>query len=225
MKKKLEDPVAKVVAEKDELTPAVMETSMGELVQPPAVKQEDDLLEGLKLSDLTMVSSKVTKGGNPFDGYPVEKIKIGMDKGKPVMIPKHSIVFLSADTQVVQDPSGMGRTRTKKDGAIEKVNFQTFHSRIVVDSKKDNIDVVFDRVVIIEGKPVYYAIIHDHTARSQIIFKIKKGDKKTSWTVDNRYKLLDGRQSSRLSSIFKLFFAQQFRGEQKAEFHETYKES
>lgn len=219
-RQRLSDPVEEQKAEPSELEQVGIETAISAKPAPAG---------GLKISDLTTISPKITRGVNPFDGYPVEKIKIGEDRGTAVQVAKHFIVFLSPDQVVTQDPAGMGRSRVLLDEkgnktGMAKTDYETFHSRLVKDSTGSTSEVVFDRTMMIEDRPFYYAIIPDHVARAQILFKIKKGDKKATWSVDNRYKLLDSKQASRLSTVFRLFFAQQFAGEKAAEFHDTYKE-
>jgi hypothetical protein len=163
----------------------------------------------IKLADLKGIKKKVTVGGSPFEGYPMVDIQIGDYTFK-----KHHIVFLNPSHEVQQDPSNLGQTVTDGKGRERIVDFETFHSRMVQDSNKQNIDIVFDRVMNIEGKDMYYAIVPDNTARSQVMFTMSKNGKAG---VDNRYTLLDTDQASRLKRVFDNFYYQMLAGERKAQ--------
>jgi hypothetical protein len=161
-------------------------------------------IKGLSMADLQAVPQSAAAVVHPFDGYPMEDIEIGMDKGKPVITKKTFIVVLSPSVYVHQDPSGKNVHIKGKDGVDHIKTIPTTHNRVVWDtSNKHAIDIVFDRKMELEdGNTVSYAVVSEHWARAQLIYEY---DAKASGIRVNRdYLLLDTDQVSRLRKVFEI---------------------
>lgn len=177
-------------------------------------------LEALSLDDFQPVPITAARQPHPFEGYPQKKIKVGTyrlrQKETDLIVNATHIVALNPKQYVHQDPSGKGITITV--GGKEKVvDYKTAHSRVVRNQSGRNEIVVFDRTVnLADGKKMTRcAICPDHTARSQIIFKINPKTGKIE--VDNRYVLADGGQAGRLRRLFEMFFYQQTKSDRLAQ--------
>lgn len=204
--KKLVDPVAEDQEQKE---------------QDEQVAQAEALsIEALSLDAFQPIPITGARQPHPFEGYPQRKIKIGtyMAKGKEkdLIVNITHIVALNPKQYVHQDPSGKGVTI----GPIGKeriVDLQTFHNRIVRDQTGHNIDVSFGMDVLLSDgqKMSRCGYCPDHTARSQIVFKVNRRTGKVE--VDDRYVLADIGQVSRLRRLFEMFYYQQTRSERLAQ--------
>ena len=176
-------------------------------------------IDALDLDDFKPIPITAARQPHPFEGYPQKKFKIGTrkERGKDVDLIVNAtwIVALNPKEYVHQDPSG--KAITINVGGQEKVvNYMTSHNRIVRDETGRNIDIVFDReIVLAEGKKMTrVTICPDHTARAQLVFTV---DKKTGKIlVDRRYVLADSDQASRLRRLFEMFYHQQTQSERLA---------
>jgi hypothetical protein len=185
--------------------------------------ENEDLLDASKLSleDFQSIPPSTAIAASPFEGYPMEDIKImEIKKGNkviPVVVKKTYIVALSPSFFVPQDPSGKNTTLTMKDGTEKMVDLKTSHNRTVVDRIGQNIDVVFDNILITANGKLRYAIVPDHSARAQIVYKINAKQESRPIMVDNRYLLLDIKQKTRLRKVFAQFYYQQTKTERAAD--------
>lgn len=176
-------------------------------------------IDGLKLEDFKPMPVDAAKPAHPFEGYPMQKIRVGEynDRGqkKDLMLYRHGIIALNPKEYVHQDPSGL-RHSQMKDGKEIFVDFKTFHNRIVIDQNGQNITVIFDREIkLADGNTLSrVAYCPDHTARAQIFFKIEPKTGKVA--PDRRYLLADGGQTSRLRRVFEQFHYQQTQSERAA---------
>lgn len=173
-------------------------------------------IEALSLDDFQPVPMAASKQTHPFEGYPQKRIKIGTHrvngKEQDVIVNATHIVALNPKQYVHQDPSGLGIT-IQSQGQEKIVDYRTAHNRIVRDEMGRNIDVVFDREIVLGGgqRMKRCSICPDHTARAQIVFTTDPRTGKVS--VDNRYVLADIDQVSRLRRCFDAFHYQQTRSE------------
>jgi hypothetical protein len=199
------------------------------LIDP--VKDGQEKEEGRELDDAIGNSSildfdfkplavETARQSHPFEGYPMQKIKIGsyIEKGveKDSMVYKHALVALNPSVSVPQDISGKGITQKQANGEERIVNLKSYHNRSVVNSEGRNEDVVFDRdITLPNGKVVTrVAIVPDHLSRAQLFFTINKRSGKVE--VDTRYALLDTEQAGRLRKTFEMYNYQQTRSERLA---------
>lgn len=186
-------------------------------------EETDELLDAsmLTLEDFKSVPQSAAIQVSPFEGYPMEDIKIGERKvgGKVVDIitKKTFIVALAPSFFVPQDPSGLNVTVKQKSGIEKMVDIKTSHNRTVVDSMGNNNDVVFDNIFKTANGNLRYAIVADHRARSQLIYKINIKQESRPIQVDHRYLLLDVKQKERLRKVFASFYYQQTKSEKAAD--------
>jgi hypothetical protein len=196
---------------------------------------EDQGQEGLELEDQAImagimdgdinfhqVPEQAAKQPHPFDGYPFRKVQIGtykdQGKEKPLMVHLSSLVMLTPGVYVHKDPSGENVSHTDPITKVETIqNLDTYHNRVVRDSRGNNTDIVFDRKITLNDGRTFdrVAIVEDHTARAQLIYQV---DKKTGKVrVDRRYGVFDLNQLGRLRRVFNGFHFQQTASERAAE--------
>ena len=164
-------------------------------------KSFDDMekfdISKVKVSDFKRIPRSRARFVHPFEGYPIKKpvvMSVVKDKrtGKEVEIKVSPtfIVGLHPTKEPDQDPAGL-----KLD-----VPLATYHSRFIRTGPDSNEDVVFDRVMEIEGEKIFYAIVPSHAIRAQICYKTHP--KTGAYEVDDRYLLLDLDQSARLMRLY-----------------------
>jgi len=188
-------------------------------------KDEEDgkLLDAslLTFEDFKAIPPSAAIQASPFEGYPMEDIKLGERKVKGKMVDiitkKSFIVVLAPSFFVPQDPSGKNITIKQKSGEEIMVDIKTAHNRTVVDSMGNNNDVVFDNILVTANGNLRYAIVADHRARSQIVYKINTKQENRPIEVDPRYLLLDVKQKERLRKVFASFYYQQTKSEKAAD--------
>ena len=178
-----------------------------------AKKQQDDeqLLEdmqsfdlsGLKASDFKSIPKRMARATHPFEGYPLKPgIEIGKKANKKIMESATFIVGLAPSTIPPQDSSGKGisiiDSKTKKE---RRVDLKTVHSRLIPIGPNTNEDVVFDRIFELDdGDKIFYAVVRSHAVRAQLMLFYNSKLEKVE--VDERYRLLDQGQNSRLRTLF-----------------------
>ena len=203
----------------------VLVDPVSENQQEVELQEQEQETQSLAISELSIddfqpIPVTAAKQAHPFDGYPQTKMRIGsyIVRGveTPLMINKSWIVALTPKEDVHQDPSGLNVTIRLATGKEKIVDYKTSHNRIVKDQNGDSVDIVFDREIIMaNGKKMSrVAICPDHTARSQILFKVDKKTGKVN--VDKRYVLADIGQVSRLRRLFEMFNYQQTQSERLA---------
>lgn len=141
--------------------------------------------------------------GGPNEGKPIMKkgtvIKKVAEK-VPVYLEVSPtfIVGLNPHFQPPQDRAGLRVSITNDKTKKEEIKtLGTYHSRILRTGSDSNEDIVFDRVMEIEGRPLYYAVVKSHNLRAQLVYA---WDGKR-FKVDDRYLLLDTGQKSRLLQV------------------------
>ncbi len=189
-------------------------------------EQVEELLDpsSFTLDDFKAVPSSAAVQVNPFEGYPMEDIKLGERKVKGKMIDivtkKTFVVALAPNFFVQQDPSGLGVTikqlSGKDKGTDKMVDIKTSHNRTVVDSMGNNNDVVFDNIFVTANGKLRYAIVSDHRARSQLMYKINTKQEGRPIEVDHRYVFMDIKQKKRLREVFRSYYYQQTKSEKAA---------
>ena len=176
---------------------------------------EDDLqkeeaktfdMSQLSLSDFERIPTSRAKTIPIFERYPYPpKLRlgeIGRDKKKPIYaeVCPTFIVALDPRSEPDQDVSGLRlsivNTKTKKE---EIKDIGTYHSRFI-RNLESNVDVVFDRDLVMDGKTVHFAIVRDHAVRAQVLFSWD--DDRNRAAVDTRYMLLDMNQVSLLRRLY-----------------------
>jgi len=207
---------------------------MGNLVDPIAEKEEPENViknfNDLTFNDLQAIPARAAKMAHPFDGYPYEKIKIGVDeKGKDIMYVSTFIVLLFPSFIPPQDISGENVTilkeiKNKKGDIIGKeeriVTLKTSHNRVIVDhdAGRINTSVVFDREFeLAEGKKILGALVPSHSVRAQLLYRYDAVKQRTF--VDERYVLIDIKQQNRLKKVFDIVMFDKLRGEKLAQRH------
>ncbi len=187
-----------------------------------------ELVDATKLTieDFQAVPQSAAIQVDPFEGYPMKNIKIRErmvgNKVIDVITKRTFIVGLAPSFYVPQDPSGLNQTIEKKVGTkkVEMlVDIKTSHNRTVLNSDGKNEDVVFDNILQMESGKLRYAIVPDHKARSQLIYKINPKKEGRPIEVDPRYLLLDVKQKERLRKVFQSVYYQQTRTEKAAMKH------
>jgi len=175
-------------------------------------------LKDFSLKDFRPVPQTKARYVHPFEGYPLmEPIEVGTNKGKPVLRSATFIVCLNPAYTPEQDPAGLGRS-VEVNNVEKVVNYETFHSRMLPDYDNGgiNTDVVFDRKVELDGRPVCFAIVESHSLRAQLVFtwESKPGRIKT----DDRYFLLDNqKQVGRLRRLFEMIINPRLKMERAAQ--------
>lgn len=193
---------------------------MGKLVDPAdkveKVKEDKRMedegkildISNLSMEDFRAIPADRALSSHPFDGYPLgAKIKIGEAE-----VSSTFVVALMPNFYVHQDPSGKGVTIRKKAGRGEvetRVDLETVHSRVVraYEEGEANMSFVFDRTAHLKNGDLRVAIVPSHTARAQICFNIEPRTGKIQ--VDQRYRLLDSKQTDRLRRTFNLIHTPQ----------------
>lgn len=164
------------------------------LIDPVSEDTEKVSADSLDIGKLKFqaVPQSAAKIVRPFDGYPLnKKVKFGEGEICPTFI-----VALNPTVMVQQDPNNK---KVKTPEGMKQI--QTFHSRFIRDRETgDNIEVVFDRKMIINGQTFLCAVVPSHVVRSQIVFKFN--NKTNRPEVDTNYMLLDLDQVSRLRQVF-----------------------
>jgi hypothetical protein len=159
---------------------------------------------GLTFKPIPPERAKVSK---PFDGYPLKKLKFG-----EVETFTTYIVALNPTVQVVQDPSN--RKVKTQSGMVQVHNY---HSRAMRDKEtRENVQVMFDRNIEVEGRVYQCAIIPSHNVRAQVCFNFDT--QKNRIVVDSRYLLLDSDQDSRLKRVFEQVINPNIKMEREAAF-------
>jgi len=159
---------------------------------------------GLTFKPIPPERAKVSK---PFDGYPLKKLKFG-----EVETFTTYIVALNPTVQVVQDPSN--RKVKTQSGMVQVHNY---HSRAMRDKEtRENVQVMFDRNIEVEGRVYQCAIIPSHNVRAQVCFNFDV--QKNRIVVDSRYLLLDSDQDSRLKRVFEQVINPNIKMEREAAF-------
>jgi hypothetical protein len=158
----------------------------------------DDLkavdIGSLKMDDFKSTPREAARINDPFNGYPMKDIVIDGMKTK-----KTFVVALDPRFTVHQDPNNRGKIRTS-------------HNRIVFDNEtKSNADIVFDRKMKVKDGVLYYALVPSHSIRAQLIFFWDA--KKMRIAPDDRYRLLDLGQLSRLKQLFQIIINPKLHGE------------
>lgn len=168
-------------------------------------------ISNFNMEDFKAIPQQAAREPHPFDGYPVEKIKVGeffdMKKGKKMalIVPRHSVVTLSPTLPEFQDPSGKNQSiKNTKTGEVKVVNIVAGHNRLIRDYDNGgiNTDVVFDRKIkLSDGYEMSRCcLIPSHSVRAQLMFYY---DDNTERVVpDNRYLFLDRDQAGRLRKLF-----------------------
>jgi len=165
----------------------------------------------LDLSDFKAIPKRAARTPQPFEGYPLKpKVKIGTAD-----ISATYIVGLKPTEEPPEDPSGRGRS-IFTNGNERIVNLGTYHSRMIRNPVLDqNMDVVFDRELILKGGGrLYVAVVPDHYVRAQVIFFYDTKSERIE--IDPRYTLLDVDQSSRLRLLFQQIINPKLRLERQA---------
>lgn len=184
---------------------------------------EEDVLDVslLTLADFKAVPQAAAIQVSPFEGYPMEDIKLGQRKVKgrnvDIITKKTFIVALAPNFFVQQDPSGLNVTIKQKSGTEKMVDIKTSHNRTVVDSMGNNNDVVFDNILKTANGNLKYAIVPDHRARSQLMYMINTKQENRPVEVDRRYIFLDANQKGRLRKVFASFYYQQTKSDKAAD--------
>jgi hypothetical protein len=185
--------------------------------QGQLVEQEDKSLSMTELSeeDFGSISAATANTVHPFEGYPLDKIKI---KGFENPMVKAFIMALKPMTEVFQDPSGKGVSIvSKKTGRTIKADLKTFHSRMIRDyddNKHTNTEVVFDRELTFGNKTLMCAYVPSHSVRAQMAYEY---DHKTERVkVNPDYVLADVKQASRLRDLFQIIINPRLKKERDA---------
>lgn len=156
-------------------------------------------ISGLNVGDFKPIKQAAAKRPHPFVGYPEKKAKIGELEVRLTHIIALTPQFAAS---LFQDSSGGGVTIINPKTKEERlVNLYTPHSRFVIDFEGGgrNVDIVFDRKLMLGDGELRCAIVKSPSARSQIMFRL---DKVGKVQVDNRYLLADAGQVSRLRQTF-----------------------
>lgn len=163
-----------------------------------------DIKKGLTFKPIPPERARTSK---PFDGYPLNKLKFGK-----VNTFTTYIVALNPTVQVVQDPSN--RKVKTKEGMVQVRNY---HSRAIRDREtRENIQVMFDRDIEVDGRVYQCAIIPSHNVRAQVCFNFDV--QKNRIVVDSRYLLLDSEQDGRLKRVFEQVINPNIKMEREAAF-------
>jgi len=175
-----------------------------------AVKEKEQLFDdmekvdisNLKMSDFVSIPRQRSRFVHPFEGYPMApKIEIGTGKDS-VKVSATFIVALDPKSEPEQDRSGHGISIINQATGIEEIkNLGTYHSRFLRVAGM-NYDIVFDRVMDVEGSKLHYSIVKSHECRAQLMFWFNH--KTETIEVDKRYLFLDGKQSGKLLRLFQL---------------------
>ena len=175
----------------------------------PQEKAELGILDIKKAGGLTFkpIPPERAKVSKPFDGYPLKKLKFG-----EVETFTTYIVALNPTVQVVQDPSN--RKVKTQSGMVQVHNY---HSRAMRDKEtRENVQVMFDQNIEVEGRVYQCAIIPSHNVRAQVCFNFDV--QKNRIVVDSRYLLLDSDQDSRLKRVFEQVINPNIKMEREAAF-------
>jgi len=169
-------------------------------------------INNLKLSDFHKIPKKRARFIHPFEGYALaEEIELSED----LSVSKTFIIALNPHNEPDQDPSGLNMTiKNLKTEINEKKTIKTSHSRLIRTGPSKNEDVVFDRIMKVDGRPISYAIVPQHSVRAQICFYYNS--KNERYEVDGRYMMLDIKQDSRLMRLFQLINKPNLKREQMA---------
>ena len=199
---------------RQKLTDPVTEAQGGAESESP--EEKIVTIDELSSADFQPVPVTAARQPHPFEGYPQKKIKIGTYKVKGVekdlIVNATHIVALNPKEYVHQDPSGKGVSMVV-NGQETRVDIPSSHNRIVRNQRGQSEDIVFDREIRLAGGDVMkrVAFCPDHTARSQLIYKVNPKTGKIE--VDSRYVLADGGQISRLRKLFEMHHYQQTQSE------------
>jgi hypothetical protein len=169
----------------------------------PAVEEEAEF-DSLDVSNIKVevLPESAAKAIHPFDGYPVQKIKIDMEErgkktGKMGFVKKEFrltdwVLHNHLSDPIHQDPSNKNR--------------KTYHSRSVMDilggNSVPNVIIQFSTPIKTASGVFFGALVPDPYIRSQIIFTLTKGKNAGRIVVDKRYMLLDPKQDTRLKKCF-----------------------
>jgi hypothetical protein len=171
-------------------------------------KPTDTALKGIGELNFQPIPLKAARVSRPFDGYPMKKIKIGEADTYLAYV-----VALNPTVAVRLDPSN--RKVKMKDGTFTQIN--NTHARFIRDyEEKENVEVVFDRIVEVGGKEYYCAIVPSHNVRAQLCFKYN--DKAQRIEVDSNYLFLDLEQDQRLKRVFEQIINPKLQLEREAAF-------
>jgi len=201
---------------------------MGKIEADPVATveiEEPALITDLSIEDFSQVPQSAAMRVDPFEGYPMKNIKLGErrttgNKVVDVTTKRTYIVALAPSFYVPQDPSGLNQeiekriTGQKKE--VIRVDIKTSHNRCVPNSNGQNEDIVFDAILKMESGELRYAIVKDHVARSQLVYRINPKKEGRPIEVDSRYLLLDKGQVSRLKTVFSSVYYQQTKTEKAA---------
>jgi hypothetical protein len=200
-----------------------------------ADSEEKAILQERKQTDANLLSpadfkpmpKRAARFRHPFDGYPMmPKVKVGeyTERGNPnpidLMVSPTEIVGLNPAYEPVPDISGENANIATKEDMLNNVtrtaNLGTYHSRLIIDLDRGNknIDIVFDRVLEMDGRQVHIAIVPSHSARAQLAFKLHQKTKKIE--TDSRYFFPDQKQAGRLYKLFQMIISPKLKMEQRA---------
>jgi hypothetical protein len=199
-------------------------------LQSGAMEGTEDMA-ALDMSSISFqpVPQKAARVVSPFDGYPFvygffegcykydDKGAFILDKdGNKIPDPKvcltHIVAYDHLANPIAQDPSNP----RKKNSEGKMVQLITPHVTSHYDyENRQPIGNSFDRVANLGGRIWYWAMVPQDTVRAQMIFKM---DKEGRIRVDNRYKLIDTRQASRLRQTFMQIINPRLKIEKEADF-------
>ena len=172
-------------------------------------------ISSLKVSDFKKIPKKRARFVHPFEGYP---LKAPIDLGNGTMVSPSIIIALNPTAEPDQDPSGRRMSivnmKTKKE---EIKTLYNPHSRFISADgglNSGNIDVVFDREMLIEGQPYHYAVVPSHEVRAQVCYFYDS--RKERFEVDDRYLLIDVDQAANLMRLFQIMMRPSIRKERMA---------
>lgn len=189
----------------------------------PASLNAPQQADGLTLDDLSAIPDSAARTPHPFEGYPrAGKVRVG-----DAMVSRTDLIILRNGELVSQDPSGRGVTwyEEKKDDKgrvvdrVDKVvDLKTYHSRMVA-TQTGNVDVVFDRTVMVDGREMFCAVVPNPEARAQVCFFFDSKAQRVRVSKD--YVLADGGQISRLRRVFEGIHYQMTKSERLARRFDT----
>ena len=135
------------------------------------------------------------------------------ESGKNV---SHEFYLKGKDGKDIRAEDAEGRFRKPKVKSRKLINLKTYHSRVTIHpTTGDATDTVFDREVMVAGKPWICAIVPSHSDRASICFYVDRKDGRVR--VDTRYLLADKNQTGRLRKVFDMVNYQQLRAERQAQ--------
>jgi hypothetical protein len=163
---------------------------------------------------------------HPFDGFQLaRRVAVGVD-GK-LKVSATYLVLLKPTEHPQEDRSNdavtiafskePGKGGDPKNGPTltKVVKLDTFHTQVVTNRHgNENIQIVFDREVLVDGEWYRCAVVPSHAARAQLVYNWDVKRKRV--VIDKRYMIADMRQAKPLLDMYKAMMYQRTAAERSA---------